>query len=461
MSPSTPANTPKIPFQASPFTSLAVGSPWTDTPTDVERINDVPFKLLRHGVRQVRAGNAQISIVVTGEPGSGKTHLLSRLKRYLETGDEGEKPWYVYVRCNASATTLWRHLQRSLAGDLLQTTDAARLDELVRDSTRMRQANHLGLQRALESLASGRHTLAASAWLRGEALPDADLVALGIGIEKEDEDRSRETEAKLVVEALLRFLSPTPVVICFDQIEALETYPGEQAGYHALAQMVSALVNGPHPHLLLISCIVAAFEPNLEKLTNEADRDRWIQEKTNLKRIEWAPAVDLVAARLNSVPALKKLRQTHADNPLWPLDEAPLRALFEETGTCLPRKLIRECKGEFARQMGDIEVPQINVEDFLQQEYGRRLERARLEWRRQGGEEVLEDCLPWLLEESGMTVLDKNPETASYAQMACRNSAGEAALLFCYSAGNSFTNRLKKALQNWNGRPDLKILSDP
>src|SRR5205085_7837152 len=82
MSPSTPANTPKIPFQANPFTSLAVGSPWTDTPTDVERINDVPFKLLRHGVRQVRAGNAQISIVVTGEPGSGKTHLLSRLKRY-------------------------------------------------------------------------------------------------------------------------------------------------------------------------------------------------------------------------------------------------------------------------------------------------------------------------------------------------------------------------------------------
>ena len=117
---------------------------------------------------------------------------------------------------------------------------------MVRDSARMQQAGHLGVHRALESLVSGRHTLTAGAWLRGELLSETDLVAIGIGVEKEDEDRSRETEARLVVEALLRFLSPTPVAICFDQIEALETYPGEQAGYHALGQMVSALVDGPH-----------------------------------------------------------------------------------------------------------------------------------------------------------------------------------------------------------------------
>jgi hypothetical protein len=460
MSPSTPSNAPKIPFQANPFTSLAVGSPWTDTPTDVASINDEQFKILRRGVSQVRVGNAPISIVVTGQPGSGKTHLLSRLKRYVGTL-EGEEPWYIYVRYNASANTLWQHLQRSLAGDLLQTTNAGRLDQLIADPTRVLQATHLGLQRAFESLASGKHTLAASAWLRGEPLPDDDLVALGIGIEKEDEDRSRETEAKLVVEALLRWLSPTPVVLCFDQIEALETYPGEQAGYHAMGQMVSALVNGPHSRLLLISCIVAAFLPNLQKLSNEADQDRWVQEMTTLQSIKWESAVDLVAARLDSVPALKKLRQGHPEDLMWPLDEAPIRALFEETGFCLPRKLIKSSKAEFARQMGDIEVPQINVEDFLQQEYSRLLERARLEWRKQGGEEVLEDCLPWLLQESGNTVLDKNPETASYAQMAYRSSDGEAALLSCYSAGNSFTNRVKKALQNWKGRPGFTILSDP
>jgi hypothetical protein len=33
--------------------------------------------------------------------------------------------------------------------------------------------------------------------------------------------------------------------------------------------------------------------------------------------------------------------------------------------------------------------------------------------------------------------------------------------MFCYTPGTSFTNRLKKALQHWNGTPELKILSDP
>src|SRR5208337_4655920 len=129
MSPSTPSNNATIPFQPNPFTNIATGSPWIDSPTDVTSINNEAFQLLRNGLRQTRLGSDPISIIVTGEPGSGKTHLLSRLKRYLETQTDGEKPWYVYVRCNASAQTLWRHLQSSFAGDLLHS----RLDELVRN----------------------------------------------------------------------------------------------------------------------------------------------------------------------------------------------------------------------------------------------------------------------------------------------------------------------------------------
>lgn len=458
MSPSTPFNQPAIPFQPNPFTNIATGSPWIDSPADVASINREAFQLLINGLRQTRLGHDPISIVVTGEPGSGKTHLLSRLKRYLETQTGGDKPWYVYVRCNASAQTLWRHLQSSFAGDLLHS----RLDELVRnDPRRLTQVSHLAVHRALENLASGQNTLAASAWLRGETLPEADLLALGVGLEKDDEERSRETEARHVVEALLRFLSPTPVVICFDQVEALETYPGEQAGYHRLGQMVSDLVNGKHRQLLLISCIVATYEHNLDKIPSGADRDRWLQEKATLPPILWEPALELVKARLDSAPDLKALRARHADDPIWPLDADRLRGLFAETGRCLPRKLIQACRVEFARKMGDVETgPKVSREDFLQQEYNRLLAEARLEWRKAGGEKVLADSLPWLLESSGMKVLGRPPGPTSYANLEFRTGSHDVALMFCYTPGASFANRMKKALQNWNGSPELKILSD-
>jgi len=465
MSPSTPSSRPRIPFQQNPFTGLAVASPWTDFPVDVESINDDAFQLVQRALRQTRLGSDPISILVTGEPGSGKTHLLSRLKRHLETEADAERAWYVYVRSNASAQTLWRHLQRCLANDLLQpgSDGRPRLVESVRaDSSRVGQIKHLGVSRALENLASGRHALTATAWLRGEPLAEADLAALGIGAEKEDEDRSLETEAKLVVEALLSFLSPAPVVICFDQVEALETYPGEEAGYHALAQMISALVSGEHRKLLLISCVVAAFEHKLERLTNEADRDRWLQEKATLMRIKWEPAAELVKCRLDSAPSLKASREQHAQNPLWPLDEHPIRELFSQTGRCLPRKLIHACKVEFDRQMGDVAVgPKVSREEFLRQEYRRILTTARLESRKAGGEKVLEDCLPWLLQNSGSAVMGKSTIGPNYANLSYRSSAGEAALMFCYAPGNSFTSRLKKAAQYWNGIPHLRILSDP
>ncbi len=465
MSPFTQSSQRAIPFQPNPFTNQSAGSPWTDSSEDVPVINQEATWLVVRALRQVQLGTVPVSVVISGEPGSGKTHLLSRLKRSLESEQGGEKPWYVYVRCNASGATLWRHLRRSLATDLLQSTSAGvgRLAESVRsEPTRLTQIRHLGVQRALENLAGGEHPLAAAAWLRGEALVEADLAALGIGVEKDDEERSRETEAKLAVEALLRFLSPTPVVVCFDQIEALETYPGEVGGYHTMAQMISALVNGEHPKLLLISCIVAAFEYQIDKLTNSADRDRWLQDKATLKRIEWGPAQELIRARLDSAIALRPLRARHADDSLWPLNEAPLRDLFRETGRCLPRTLIQACRREFANLMSDPGLqPQISRSDFLQQQYLKLLAQARADWRKAGGDKVLEDCLPWLLSNSGMKVLGRQSGSGSYVNLTCKSDAGETALMFCYSSGNSFTNSLKKANQQWNGTAQLKILSDP
>ena len=465
MSPSTPARSgPRIPFQPNPFASAALGSPWSEDTSDVPAINDGPFQSILRALRQMQAGARGTSIVVTGEPGSGKTHLLRRLRNTLD-GDSQHPTIYVYVRCNASATTLWRHLREYLASDLLKpaASGSSRLDFLLRESTgKLDKVENLGLRRALECLRDGRHFHIASAWLRGESLSDADLAALGIAIDTEDEERSREVEAKRVVDALLRFIAPIPAVLCFDQVEGLETYRGEEAGFHAMGQLISALNDG-HDNLLLISCLVSAYEDMFDRLPNGADRDRWLQNKVTLSRIGWEQATQLVQARLDCAPALTHLRRAHAGDALWPLREAALQPLFVETGVCLPRKLIQACKQQFEELLDDgIPRPKRSREDFLQEEYARNLAEARLIVQRQGADKTLSECLPWLLQNSGLKLLGQSAERSSFVHSAHSSALGDTGLVFCIRGGNELTNKLKRAERHWNnpGSLRLKILRD-
>jgi len=465
MSPSTPASGgPRIPFQVNPFASAAFGSPWGEVATDVPAINDGPFQAILRALRQMRAGSRGTSIVVIGEPGSGKTHLLGRLRSALDR-DSDHNTIYVYVRCNASATTLWRHLRENLASDLLKpaANGSSRLDFVLREhASELDNIQHLGLRRALECLRDGRHFHVSSAWLRGEPLPSADLETLGIGADPEDEDRNREVEARKVVEALLRFIAPIPTVLCFDQVEGLQTYRGDEAGFHAMGQLIGILSDG-HDNLLLISCLVAAFEDLFDRLTNQADRDRWQQDKVNLSRIGWDQAAQLVQARLASAAALTNLRRAHAGDPLWPLTEAAIKPLFADTGVCLPRKLIQTCKQRFEELLDDgIPRPKQSREDFLQEEYAKNLADARATVQRQGADKTLSECLPWLLENSGLKQLEQSPERSGYVHLAFQGSLGDTGLVFGMRGAQGLFHRLRRAEVQWR-RPEslrLKILRE-
>ncbi len=212
--------TPRIPVQLNPFGESAFGSPWSEVPADVPSINKAAFRTLLSELDQVRRGGKS-SIVITGDPGSGKTHLLGRLRKTA-----GQEIAYIYVRCNASALTLWRHVRTALASDLLKQEggEPSRLQWVLRQHPdRPAKVTGLSLRRVLNCYGEGRHVHAASAWLRGEALPQSDLDALGIGVERDDEERSRENEAKDAVNGLLEFLAPDLTVVCFDQVEGLQS----------------------------------------------------------------------------------------------------------------------------------------------------------------------------------------------------------------------------------------------
>jgi hypothetical protein len=451
----------RIPVQPNPFGDSALGSPWSDAPVDVPAINEGPFRGVMLALAQMRQGARGTSIVLTGEPGSGKTHLLSRVRLAM-----GADATYLYVRCNASAATLWRHVRASVASDLLkrEAGGVSRLQVVIREHPeRFDTLTSVNLHRVLVKYGEGRQVLAASAWLRGEALGQADLDALGTGAERDDEERSRESEARDAVNGLLAFLAPDPVVLCFDQVEALETYRGDRDGFHAMGTLVAELYH-EHHHLLMVSCVVSAFEHVFEELTNKANYDRWLQNKATLKPIDQEQAAQLIRARLDSSPQLAAQRSAHEEEPLWPLDAGELQPLFEATGVCLPRKLIQACKVQFESLFGDVAVPRpgLSRSDFLQQEFAQALGEARTVVARQGADKTLGESLPWLLQRHGFTPVAARDRTARFAQAGFRNTRGESVVSICYGRGNELTSRLRKIERFWTTNPPgLKVICNP
>lgn len=433
-------------------------------PSDVSEIHNAAFRTILRALDQIRMGGEGTSIAVTGAPGSGKTHLLGRLRNWIgESGDKDvREAIYIYVRCNASAATFWRHLQLSLASDLLRSS---RLDRLLSQRSDLDQVENLNVARVLRCLQEGRNRLVASAWLRGELLTEADSVALDIKAEQDDEERDREWEAKRITHALLRFTLPALTVLCFDQVEGLETYLGEQAGFRAFGQVISEL-HSQHNHLLLLSCIVSDYEHRFQESLIQADKDRIFQYVANLKPIEWEPAMQIVQARLDVAPALAADRHAHANDPWWPLDPNRLRPLFAATGLCLPRTLIQACRQQFDECMGE-ELPgpeerqTMRLPDFLQERYEKNLVDARRTAPREGADKILGESLPWLLQNSGLTVLGPDAGASGFSNIVYRGLAGDTALVYCFRRGVALTNALKRTNKAWNPRVGLKILSDP
>jgi hypothetical protein len=146
---------------------------------------------------------------------------------------------------------------------------------------------------------------------------------------------------------------------------------------------------------------------------------------------------------------------------LWPVNPDALKPLFEATGLCLPRTLIQAGKTHFESLFGE-PGPKLSREDFLQQEYEKNVNEARIVVARQGGDKTLAECLPWLMENSGASPTAEYARHSRYANLAFRKETRAFAISFCWSRGNELTNHLKRIERNWHmGDVGLKIIRDP
>jgi hypothetical protein len=103
-----------------PFFQSIVTEAWVKAPADVPEINQLAFRHCMAAVEQTRRTGIANAVILHGETGSGKTHLLSRLREALTSGESEEQPVFIYVMLAAGASRLRRLVRERFVDSLLR-----------------------------------------------------------------------------------------------------------------------------------------------------------------------------------------------------------------------------------------------------------------------------------------------------------------------------------------------------
>lgn len=407
-----------------PFDSDVVTDPENPSSTDVLQIHRAVFDRCRLAYEKVAVENASWSVLLYGEAGCGKTHLLSRFRKWLggalDTAPAIPPALFVAVRMETGPGRLWRHLRRRFVEELLRRSadTLTPLDRVLQrfaagyggdlgHAFELAQIRDLGhdLMRVLEHFAAGQERKLCRAWLLGDGLSDLDTQVLNLPllVAEETEEDGAESDARRVVLALTRLCAPAPVVFCFDQVEAL-ALDRQTAGYGAFNRMGASLVDETR-NSLVVSTVLASFLQQLRNASSVSDYQRVSKDLIDLHPLSWEQGLALVHARLNLAP-----------NAQGAIAEADLRAFYQaERQLVTPRRLIHEARRLFAKWQGVAERPQVSTQVFLRDEFERMWSESPLQGSPSDADEVLSHGLPAAMQILGHVTTAKPSKNIDFA----------------------------------------------
>ncbi len=342
-----------------PFGHL-VGQPLDDHQVDIAEINSEAFEACRRLTQDVADGSFSAALTVFGDAGTGKTHLVGRVRRWMEPQS---KNFFVFARMETSPAGIWRHLRRCMAISLLRADSAGirTLDRLLQSRKSDLDAfADRDLSIVIEHLLEGRHIRDSAAWLRGEGLPDEVLNSLGLALPGPEDNP--EVISRHVAMAICELIRPGVVVLCMDQIEAVMNSPDDREGPHAVGRIISGLIEETR-NVSVICCLQSGLLLRMEQILDNAAKSKMLGRRAPIQPLSWDQAQRLITARLDAVQGLASERAAHGG--CWPLAESQIREIFKDNAAPA-RKIIARCKDLFDLWRSGKETPLEPLDRALQ-----------------------------------------------------------------------------------------------
>jgi hypothetical protein len=330
----------------------------------VESIHQDAIATIEEALDRVVQDHCTRTVMLQGDPGSGKTYILGRLKKKLN-----HKAFFVYIQPFPQSDRIWRHILRYTVNSMIQVPEGQKDSQLMlwlrslsaftkhslerrilKDnfwelftSDRKHFIKHLkdtyqqaGIYNAdnffgvLHDLTDPELYTSACQWLQGDQLSEESLKELGIKGLIDTEEAAYETLSNFG-----RISTETqPIVLCFDQVQSIARLPDGSLDLPTLFS-VNTKVHDENNNFFVILSITTDTWRQYENRIEQCHKDR-IDTEAYLKPISLKEAESLLATRLYP---LHRQANPKPDSPIYPLTQQFLTDEFKR-GRTSPREAL-------------------------------------------------------------------------------------------------------------------------
>lgn len=370
-----------------PFTGSSIVKAhqiWDDNFSDVLSINADASDSILTTINYVSKNSKSLGITILAPKGTGKTHILSRIRHHLKTerlgyfiymceygnlssvkaqflqgiasslrkqGSSGRIQWYdlaVALVANTHGKTvqsIFAQLSSKKFLDLLLQKPHQVITQL---SSKLVQAHQTDLEnpyiaRAIMWILSPEHSAFAINWLAGRELSEAQAKFMGL---PEQQSEDRESEAFNRTNQILYLIGTCGVpVICFDELDGSESVDEENvtnAGSTramVVASLAKDIANSLRKGVILTSMYEKTWREEFQAAYNvTAIEDRIAQKKVELIPLREDDTVLLVTNCLGKFYTSHNIQPPYA---LYPFSEDKLREQGKERPTV--REILNWC----------------------------------------------------------------------------------------------------------------------